>query len=136
LSSSTLFLLSFLLSFLLFFFFLLLRPPPRSTLFPYTTLFRSKVPRADAGEDAAAVELQFVTLAGGTREQVGLAKMFSGLKGVIPAKVGCFADFRHRVGIGAAALAHDERDQVEHAFLQQVGGALQNRGALCGGHAR
>src|SRR5207247_8941806 len=25
---------------------------------------------------------------------------------------------------------------VEHAFLQQVGGALQNRGALGGGHAR
>src|SRR5437773_8263948 len=24
------------------FFFLLIRPPPRSTLFPYTTLFRSK----------------------------------------------------------------------------------------------
>src|SRR5437763_12925583 len=32
--------------FLLFsFFFLMIRPPPRSTLFPYTTLFRS----ADAG---------------------------------------------------------------------------------------
>src|SRR5437879_12819625 len=30
----------FLLSFL-FFFFLIIRPPPRSTLFPYTTLFRS-----------------------------------------------------------------------------------------------
>src|SRR5205807_10597001 len=28
---------------LLFFFFLLLRRPPRSTLFPYTTLFRSLV---------------------------------------------------------------------------------------------
>src|SRR5205823_13799773 len=27
------------------FFFLLLRPPPRSTLFPYTTLFRSGQPR-------------------------------------------------------------------------------------------
>src|SRR5205085_12342336 len=25
------------------FFFLVIRPPPRSTLFPYTTLFRSKV---------------------------------------------------------------------------------------------
>src|SRR5438270_3724285 len=25
------------------FFFLLIRPPPRSTLFPYTTLFRSRV---------------------------------------------------------------------------------------------
>src|SRR5438552_14432340 len=26
----------------LFFFFLMIRPPPRSTLFPYTTLFRSR----------------------------------------------------------------------------------------------
>src|SRR3989475_8563455 len=28
----------------LLFFFLMIRPPPRSTLFPYTTLFRSIVP--------------------------------------------------------------------------------------------
>src|SRR5712672_3927674 len=28
--------------FILFFFFLMIRRPPRSTLFPYTTLFRSK----------------------------------------------------------------------------------------------
>src|SRR5947208_14555847 len=27
-----------------FLFFLILRPPPRSTLFPYTTLFRSHLP--------------------------------------------------------------------------------------------
>src|SRR5687768_18357883 len=26
----------------------MIRPPPRSTLFPYTTLFRSRPPRADA----------------------------------------------------------------------------------------
>src|SRR6266511_2262313 len=31
--------------FLLFFFFLMIRRPPRSTLFPYTTLFRSHVHR-------------------------------------------------------------------------------------------
>src|SRR5699024_12451998 len=31
------------LFFLLFFFLLLLRPPPPSTLFPYTTLFRSTI---------------------------------------------------------------------------------------------
>src|SRR5206468_11209596 len=31
------------------FFFLLLRPPPRSTLFPYTTLFRSR------GEDSSDI---------------------------------------------------------------------------------
>src|SRR2546422_3163624 len=30
----------------LFFFFLMIRRPPRSTLFPYTTLFRSMVPAA------------------------------------------------------------------------------------------
>src|SRR5437870_7432629 len=29
------------MSFILFFFFLMIRRPPRSTLFPYTTLFRS-----------------------------------------------------------------------------------------------
>src|SRR5437870_2742792 len=31
---------------------LLLRPPPRSTLFPYTTLFRSPLPGAAAGPGA------------------------------------------------------------------------------------
>src|SRR2546429_7548720 len=31
-------------TFLLAFFFLMIRRPPRSTLFPYTTLFRSEVP--------------------------------------------------------------------------------------------
>src|SRR6266496_6070729 len=30
------------------FFFLMIRRPPRSTLFPYTTLFRSRRPRAAA----------------------------------------------------------------------------------------
>src|SRR5437868_7806412 len=34
--------LSSLLLIFLSFFFLILRPPPRSTLFPYTTLFRSR----------------------------------------------------------------------------------------------
>src|ERR1043166_2216772 len=35
----------FLLHFFFFFFFLMIRRPPRSTLFPYTTLFRSTRPR-------------------------------------------------------------------------------------------
>src|SRR2546430_4500831 len=35
-----------------FFFFLMIRRPPRSTLFPYTTLFRSREAIAD-GEDLA-----------------------------------------------------------------------------------
>src|SRR2546422_5388810 len=32
-----------------FFFFLMIRRPPRSTLFPYTTLFRSQAARRDPG---------------------------------------------------------------------------------------
>src|SRR5207249_10534571 len=37
------------LIYLLFFFFLMIRRPPRSTLFPYTTLFRSPGDRASPG---------------------------------------------------------------------------------------
>src|SRR5262245_66512609 len=36
------FLFLFIFFFFLFFFFLMIRRPPRSTLFPYTTLFRSR----------------------------------------------------------------------------------------------
>src|SRR2546422_8022558 len=35
--------------FVLFFFFLMIRRPPRSTLFPYTTLFRSPTMHPDLG---------------------------------------------------------------------------------------
>src|SRR6266545_5041326 len=36
-----------------FFFFLMIRRPPRSTLFPYTTLFRSGAPGAGPGAAGA-----------------------------------------------------------------------------------
>src|SRR2546430_17664937 len=36
--------------FFFFFFFLMIRRPPRSTLFPYTTLFRSACPMAQLTE--------------------------------------------------------------------------------------
>src|SRR5258707_13836414 len=46
--------------FFFFFFFLMIRRPPRSTLFPYTTLFRSeKSPRQRVG-----AQLEFHHLAG------------------------------------------------------------------------
>src|SRR5215204_7444744 len=37
----------------LFFFFLMIRRPPRSTLFPYTTLFRSRPPSGYASRRCA-----------------------------------------------------------------------------------
>src|SRR2546430_12155463 len=36
-------------------FFLMIRPPPRSTLFPYTTLFRSKLPEHAGHIEVGAV---------------------------------------------------------------------------------
>src|SRR5690242_21624570 len=43
--------------FILLFFFLMIRRPPRSTLFPYTTLFRSIVRPAHLGEKRVLVVL-------------------------------------------------------------------------------
>src|SRR5215204_7153134 len=40
--------------FLVFFFFLMIRRPPRSTLFPYTTLFRSRRPPRPGGPRCVA----------------------------------------------------------------------------------
>src|SRR2546426_6804251 len=42
----------------LFFFFLMIRRPPRSTLFPYTTLFRSELFDRKPGWDEVAAILQ------------------------------------------------------------------------------
>src|SRR5438876_9489612 len=41
---------------LLLFFFLMIRRPPRSTLFPYTTLFRSEAGGVDRRRDEVAVD--------------------------------------------------------------------------------
>src|SRR6478735_10031090 len=38
------------------FFFLMIRRPPRSTLFPYTTLFRSRVGAAEEGRRQVAAD--------------------------------------------------------------------------------
>src|SRR5258708_24014707 len=52
--------------FLFFFFFLMIRRPPRSTLFPYTTLFRSNLSRSaqpvelDLAEHKGAVPIELL----------------------------------------------------------------------------
>src|SRR5438552_16975639 len=40
-----------------FLFFLIMRRPPRSTLFPYTTLFRSRSPFAGEGEEPEGADV-------------------------------------------------------------------------------
>src|SRR3712207_8280249 len=54
-------------------FFLMIRRPPRSTLFPYTTLFRSLVLRAIESQIGAAKRyVQQPTMMGGTRPPMGV----------------------------------------------------------------
>src|SRR4028119_1016033 len=55
-SSCTVAVVVYLSSFLFFFFFLMIRRPPRSTLFPYTTLFRSQFLQGSE-TDPVAVEI-------------------------------------------------------------------------------
>src|SRR2546426_9175925 len=45
--------------FFLFFFFLMIRRPPRSTLFPYTTLFRSRTSIIRTGGRSGAISVLF-----------------------------------------------------------------------------
>src|SRR5207237_10645626 len=47
--TSCFFFIYLIISFFFFFFFLMIRRPPRSTLFPYTTLFRSPAPASPPG---------------------------------------------------------------------------------------
>src|SRR5690242_20980491 len=65
-----------------FCFFLMIRRPPRSTLFPYTTLFRSRVV-VDAGGE-------FV----GDREYVDAVRLVVGA-GALDGEVGCLRSEEH-----------------------------------------
>src|SRR3712207_8621004 len=47
------------ISFVIFFFFLMIRRPPRSTLFPYTTLFRSSIRVRSTDQGNLTYEEQF-----------------------------------------------------------------------------
>src|SRR5205814_8674028 len=75
------FLLSFsLIPFFFFFFFLMIRRPPRSTLFPYTTLFRSVVGRVQAlARVAPAVLVHEVVPVGEDRKSTRLNSSHLGI---------------------------------------------------------
>src|SRR5438309_6475682 len=59
----------------LYFFFLMIRPPPRSTLFPYTTLFRSPCP-----SNRFFIHMQYCSR---TQNAVELSKDWRGIREVM-----------------------------------------------------
>src|SRR3712207_7759003 len=86
-----------------FVFFLMIRRPPRSTLFPYTTLFRS------AGDDERALVLE-----PGLREQLVLAgRVDRGVVGEVP-DVG---DVLHQLHAHAAGDRKSTRLNSSHANI-------------------
>src|SRR5215469_17149842 len=55
--------------FVFFFFFLMIRRPPRSTLFPYTTLFRSRRPAQNGRAAGAQPPFRLRRAAGGRQDR-------------------------------------------------------------------
>src|SRR2546430_12655231 len=70
------------------FFFLMIRRPPRSTLFPYTTLFRSHV--GQAGVDARVIlGVDAESLGADARDEIGRAHVLNSSHSQISYAVFC-----------------------------------------------
>src|SRR2546427_12905787 len=83
---------------LFFFFFLMIRRPPRSTLFPYTTLFRS--------HDWVAIDAMHTVVGAGAREQIA--------EGAVAAERGVGGNDGNRgVTEGRARQVHDPPDAAD-----------------------
>src|SRR3712207_8820708 len=130
------------------FFFLMIRRPPRSTLFPYTTLFRSGTPAAiralPAVAEAVGDQIE-VLMDGGIRRGGGVAKALAlGAKAVMigraylwglaangEAGVGNVLDLLRDglgsalIGLGHRSTAELSRDDlvVPGGFERRLGGA-------------
>src|SRR3712207_6993981 len=68
------------------FFFLMIRRPPRSTLFPYTTLFRSAPPDGRRGVDLVGAVGAVLVLARRPRVDVGEEVAHEGIDGRVDRK--------------------------------------------------
>src|SRR5689334_9313804 len=90
------------------FFFLMIRRPPRSTLFPYTTLFRSEVPGRLVGKDDVG------RADDGARDRDALLFAARQLRGPVP-RPAREADAFQRVRGSGPALG------ARHAAVQQRG---------------
>src|SRR5256885_15920241 len=100
-----------------YFFFLMIRRPPRSTLFPYTTLFRSGVLRRGVG--AVVLSLSMMSGGGGAMGLLsGGLRMASNAAGVL------------RRGLGAVVLSLAMMGRV--AAMGSIGTALAGAGRAAG----
>src|SRR3712207_9120878 len=95
----------------LFFFFLMIRRPPRSTLFPYTTLFRSTV--VVRGDDLQVVSQALAV--NDTDETYVLWGVREGSPE--PEAVGVFDVVRSRLDVNAVGSAATGPDEIGRAHV-------------------
>src|SRR5256885_13333836 len=98
----------------IFFFFLMIRRPPRSTLFPYTTLFRSA---DDAGQDSACAG-RFVEAAGRSRPCLCFTAVVD--------RKSTRLNSSHLV-ISYAVFCLKKKKHIDHIHLQNSGEILRSR---------
>ncbi|MCW0416701.1 hypothetical protein NB689_002455 [Xanthomonas sacchari] len=91
-----------------------------------------EIPRADAHEHTAAVQLQFVGFAGRPGQALGRTELRARLAGVVAQEIHRLAHFGDAVGQGLAGFLDAQRHELGHARFQQVGGVFEDGGAAGG----
>src|SRR2546426_11187532 len=92
------------ISYLLFFFFLMIRRPPRSTLFPYTTLFRSYgAARLLGASGPGVIPIRLRVIGSSTSGPASRDRVFAVQVGAFSAQEKALALQRELAGTGAEA---------------------------------
>ena len=92
-----------------------------------------EVPGADAGEDAAAVQLERIALASGARQQ-HRSEIGARAHRVVAAEVDRLAHLRDGVRNRPTALADDQRHKLGKPRLEEIADAGEDRRARARGH--
>src|SRR2546422_3740449 len=95
----------------------MIRRPPRSTLFPYTTLFRS--PRTQAGSDSCSATVKRFG-AEDTRSADRKSTRLNSSHGYISYAVFCLKKKKTKTRSSAVLLAHDTQSTTNIAYFVLV----------------
>src|SRR5256885_17050049 len=110
------------LTFACFFFFLMIRRPPRSTLFPYTTLFRS-TQTLDKFEVPPAERAQVVAIVESTRADIVIDRKSTRLNSshlVISYAVFCLKKKKNKFTVLSNLVSHTPLASATHLYHRTV----------------
>src|SRR6266849_6519099 len=105
--------------------FLVIRRPPRSTLFPYTTLFRSLLAEADASGHLPSERLAQSSVTYGTVLQVDGVAVARGNWETVRRKLERIRDLSTALGLAGATAGRSPLDIPAGFQVEQAAGRLQ-----------